>query len=45
MLDTAQKVDDVRARVTAGGYHVSDRGGGFLVRDPWDTGVAFSASG
>jgi len=27
------------------GLQLRDRDGGFLVRDPWDTGVAFNASG
>jgi len=43
VLDAAQEVSDVRERVSAAGYEVVDKDGGFLVRDPWGTGVAFLA--
>ena len=43
VLDAAQEVSDVRERVSAAGYEVVDEDGGFLVRDPWGTGVAFLA--
>jgi catechol 2,3-dioxygenase len=42
-LQGADEVDDVRARVLAAGLKAEDvAGGGFLVRDPWQTAVVFT---
>ncbi len=43
VLDSAEEVAAVRARVAAAGLAADERDGGFLVRDPWETAVAFSA--
>jgi catechol 2,3-dioxygenase len=40
-LPTDQDVAEVRARAEAAGAPVEPRPGGFLVRDPWRTAVAF----
>ncbi len=42
LLDAPEQVDAVRARVLDAGVETEVRpGGGFLVRDPWEIGVAF----
>lgn len=41
VLDTAEQVDAVRARVAEAGVAIEKRDRGFLVRDPWEIGVAF----
>jgi catechol 2,3-dioxygenase len=43
VLAEPAQVAEVRERVTAAGIDVEDRVGGFLVRDPWETAVAFVA--
>ena len=40
-LQTASEVAEVRARVQGAGFAVEPAGSGFLVRDPWQTAVAF----
>ena len=40
-LPSAADVAEVRARVEAAGHAVEPRDGGFVVRDPWHTAVAF----
>ncbi len=45
LLDTPEQVDAVRARAQAAGLEIDERpDGGFLVRDPWQIGVAFQAA-
>jgi catechol 2,3-dioxygenase len=45
VLDTPEEVDAVRARAQAADVEIEDRpGGGFLVHDPWQIGVAFEAA-
>ncbi|MGH2920187.1 MAG: VOC family protein [Solirubrobacteraceae bacterium] len=45
LLDTPEQVDAVRERAQAAGLQTEARpGGGFLVRDPWRTAVAFEAA-
>ncbi len=44
LLDSAQEVGEVRARVTSAGLPVEPHAGGFLVRDPWRTAVAFAVA-
>lgn len=41
VLDTPEQVGAVRARAEAAGVDINEHTGGFLVRDPWQTGVAF----
>ena len=43
VLDSAEDVAAVRTRAKAAGVEVADYDGGFLVRDPWGTGVTFRA--
>jgi catechol 2,3-dioxygenase len=43
-LPTVEDVDEVRARLDAGGVAVVDLDGGFLARDPWETAVAFEVA-
>lgn len=43
VLPERAEVAAVRARVEAAGLEVEDHDGGFLVRDPWETAVAFVA--
>ena len=43
VLESRDQVDAVRARVADAGLAAHDREGGFLVRDPWGTAVAFGA--
>ena len=43
VLDSADDVASVRARVGDAGLDTQDHEGGFLVRDPWQTAVAFVA--
>jgi hypothetical protein len=43
VLDSPEEVAAVRARAETAGVEVADYDGGFLVRDPWATGVAFRA--
>ena len=45
VLDDPEQVAAVRLRAQAGGVEVADHDDGFLVRDPWGTGVPFRASG
>ena len=42
-LPTSADVADVRARVEAAGHATEEIGGGFVVRDPWRTAMAFVA--
>ena len=42
VLATRDQVAAVRARAVAGGLDVEDHEGGFRVRDPWETAVAFT---
>ncbi|HWI08513.1 MAG TPA: VOC family protein, partial [Solirubrobacteraceae bacterium] len=42
VLDSRDEVEAVRARIAAAGLEADDRDGGFLVRDPWRTAVAFT---
>ena len=44
MLDTAEQVEAVRARVTGAGIALEERDDGFLVRDPWRTAVVFTSA-
>ncbi len=44
-LPTDADVADVRVRVEAAGHAVEPRDGGFVVRDPWQTAVAFVRDG
>jgi catechol 2,3-dioxygenase len=44
-LPSDADVADVRARVEAAGHATEPVAGGFLVRDPWRTAVAFVATG
>ena len=44
LLRTASEVDEVRARVQAAGLPTEEHAGGFVVRDPWQTAVAFAVS-
>jgi catechol 2,3-dioxygenase len=44
LLESADEVSEVRARVEAAGLPVEPHEGGFLVRDPWQTAVAFAAA-
>jgi catechol 2,3-dioxygenase len=43
-LPAAADVDDVRARIRAAGHDAEPFEGGFLIRDPWRTAVAFVAT-
>jgi catechol 2,3-dioxygenase len=43
-LDSASEVAEVRDRVAAAGLASEDADGGFLVRDPWRTAVAFAVA-
>jgi catechol 2,3-dioxygenase len=42
VLESADQVAAVRARVAEAGLEATDRDGGFLVRDPWETAVVFT---
>jgi catechol 2,3-dioxygenase len=42
VLESADQVGAVRARVAEAGLEATDRDGGFLVRDPWETAVVFT---
>ena len=42
VLESADQVAAVRARVAAAGLEASEHDGGFLVRDPWETAVVFT---
>jgi catechol 2,3-dioxygenase len=42
VLDSADQVAAVRARVAGAGLEPTERDGGFLVRDPWETAVVFT---
>ena len=42
VLDSARDVDAVRARANDAGLQTDDHDGGFLVRDSWQTAVAFT---
>jgi catechol 2,3-dioxygenase len=42
VLDSAAQVAAVRGRVAAAGLEASERDGGFVVRDPWETAVVFT---
>jgi len=42
VLQSAAEVAAVRARASAAGLEPTERDGGFLVRDPWETAVVFS---
>ena len=44
LLESADDVRAVRARVDAAGLAVEPHDGGFLVRDPWRTAVAFAVA-
>jgi len=44
LLESADEIDEVRARVEAAGLAVERNDGGFLVRDPWETAVAFDVA-
>ena len=44
LLESAEEVDAVRARVDAAGLAVESYDGGFLVRDPWETAVVFATT-
>ena len=41
LLASREELAAVRARVAAAGLEVHAHRGGFLVRDPWETAVAF----
>lgn len=41
MLDTPEQISAVRARAEAAGLDIGEHPGGFLLHDPWQTGVAF----
>ena len=43
VLAERDEVNAVRERVEAAGLEVHDHEGGFMVRDPWETAVAFVA--
>ena len=43
VLESADQVAAVRARVEQAGLTAQERAGGFLTRDPWETAVAFTA--
>jgi catechol 2,3-dioxygenase len=43
-LPTAADVAEVRARLEAAGVPVTDRPGGFLTRDPWETALVFESA-
>jgi len=45
VLDSPEQIAAVRGRVESGGVEVADHDDGFLVRDPWEIGVAFGAGG
>ena len=42
LLASREELADVRARAAAAGLSVDGRAGGFVVRDPWQTAVAFA---
>ena len=42
VLESADQVEDVRARVEQAGLPAQARDGGFIARDPWETAVAFT---
>ena len=42
VLESRDQLYAVRARITGAGLDARDRGGGFLVRDPWETPVVFT---
>jgi catechol 2,3-dioxygenase len=42
VLESAGQVNEVRARVAEAGLEPTERDGGFLVRDPWETAVVFT---
>jgi catechol 2,3-dioxygenase len=42
VLESADEVDAVRARVADAGLTTEERDGGFVVRDPWQTAVVFT---
>jgi catechol 2,3-dioxygenase len=42
VLESADQVAAVRARVAEAGLEPTERDGGFLVRDPWETAVVFT---
>lgn len=44
-ISAAAEVDEVRARAKAAGLEATPVDGGFLVRDPWEIGVAIVARG
>ena len=44
LLDSADEVDAVRTRVEAAGLNPEAHDGGFHVRDPWQTAVAFAVA-
>jgi catechol 2,3-dioxygenase len=44
LLEGADDVAEVRARVAAAGLAIEPYTGGFLVRDPWQTAVVFAAT-
>lgn len=42
VLDSSEQLDALRARAQAAGLQIDERPrGGFLLRDPWQIGVAF----
>jgi catechol 2,3-dioxygenase len=43
ILEDASEVDEVRRRLEVVGIEHEDRGGGFVVRDPWNNAVAFQS--
>jgi catechol 2,3-dioxygenase len=44
LLESAEEVEAVRARVAAAGLASEDYEHGFLVRDPWETAVVFAVA-
>ena len=44
VLERPEEVEAVRERVRAAGLPLEERGGGFLVRDPWDTAVVVATT-
>jgi catechol 2,3-dioxygenase len=42
VLESADQVAAVRARVADAGLETTERDGGFLVRDQWETGIVFT---
>ncbi|HEY1539706.1 MAG TPA: VOC family protein [Solirubrobacteraceae bacterium] len=44
LLESAEDVEAVRARVAAAGLAAEDYERGFLVRDPWETAVVFAVA-